>query len=73
MAIAAVSSIYHQSRGCGRLAARVYAASKAAVAHLTKVQALECARHGIRVNALAPGYIATDMNADFLATDAGKP
>ena len=48
-----------------------YAASKAAVAHLTKVQALECARHGIRVNALAPGYIATDMNADFLASDAG--
>ncbi|MGC6485063.1 MAG: SDR family NAD(P)-dependent oxidoreductase [Candidatus Puniceispirillales bacterium] len=49
-----------------------YAASKAAVAHLTKVQALECARHGIRVNALAPGYITTDINAGFLASPAGE-
>ncbi|MEG9863040.1 MAG: SDR family oxidoreductase [Parvularculales bacterium] len=49
-----------------------YAVSKAAVAHMTKVQALECARHGIRVNALAPGYITTEMNADFLASSAGE-
>lgn len=49
-----------------------YAASKAAVAHLTRVQALECARYGIRVNALAPGYISTDINAGFLASAAGE-
>lgn len=52
--------------------AAAYAASKAAVVHLTQVQALECARHGIRVNALAPGYIATEMNAEFLSSEAGR-
>ena len=49
-----------------------YAATKAAVAHLTKVQAFECARYGIRVNALAPGYIKTDINAGFLESEAGQ-
>lgn len=52
--------------------AAAYAASKAAVAHLTKVMALELARHQIRVNAIAPGYFATEMNEEFLASDAGK-
>ena len=50
----------------------VYAASKAAVIQLTSTLALEWARHGIRVNALAPGYIATEMNADFFETEAGQ-
>lgn len=45
-----------------------YAASKAAVTHLTRVMALEWARFGIRVNAIAPGYIETDINADFMKT-----
>jgi NAD(P)-dependent dehydrogenase (short-subunit alcohol dehydrogenase family) len=49
-----------------------YAISKAGVVQMTKVLALEWARHGIRVNALAPGYIETDMNDAFFATDAGK-
>ena len=34
--------------------------------------ALEWARHGIRVNALAPGYIATDINAAFFESEAGQ-
>ncbi|MCT7340822.1 SDR family oxidoreductase [Pseudomonas aeruginosa] len=33
--------------------------------------ALELARHGIRVNALAPGYVMTDLNEAFLASEAG--
>ena len=49
-----------------------YATSKAALVQLTKSMALEWARHSIRVNALCPGYIATDINRDFFATDAGK-
>ena len=34
--------------------------------------ALELAPHKIRVNALAPGYVPTEINADFLASDTGK-
>ncbi|MNG10343.1 2-dehydro-3-deoxy-D-gluconate 5-dehydrogenase [compost metagenome] len=34
--------------------------------------ALELARHGIRANALLPGYIATDFNRDFLGSPAGE-
>jgi NAD(P)-dependent dehydrogenase (short-subunit alcohol dehydrogenase family) len=49
-----------------------YMASKAAVIHLTKGMALELARDHIRVNALAPGYISTEFNEDFLASEAGQ-
>ncbi|RKT87023.1 NAD(P)-dependent dehydrogenase, short-chain alcohol dehydrogenase family [Saccharopolyspora antimicrobica] len=38
-----------------------YCASKAAVASLTKVLAVEWAAHGIRVNAIGPGYVETDL------------
>ena len=46
--------------------------SKAAAVQLTKVSALELARFGIRVDALAPGYISTDLNGDFWESPAGK-
>ncbi len=49
-----------------------YAASKAALIHLTKVLAMEWARHGIQVNALAPGYIETDLNRAFWQTPPGQ-
>ncbi|MDQ7250845.1 SDR family NAD(P)-dependent oxidoreductase [Dongia sedimenti] len=49
-----------------------YAVSKAGLIQMTKALALEWARYGIRVNALAPGYFPTDLNKDFFATPAGQ-
>jgi NAD(P)-dependent dehydrogenase (short-subunit alcohol dehydrogenase family) len=49
-----------------------YAISKAAVVQMTRAMALELARKGIRVNALCPGYFATEMNSDYLHSDAGQ-
>lgn len=49
-----------------------YSAAKAGLVHLTRQMAVELARHGIRVNAIAPGYVATDINRDFFATEAGQ-
>jgi NAD(P)-dependent dehydrogenase (short-subunit alcohol dehydrogenase family) len=48
-----------------------YCASKAGVAHLTEQMALELAKHGIRVNALAPGYFKTDLNREMLESEVG--
>src|SRR3546814_10916252 len=49
-----------------------YCASKGGLVTLTRALAVEWARHGIRVNALAPGYVETEINRDFLASDAGQ-
>ena len=57
-------------RPAGHVAA--YAASKAGLLQMTRCLALEWARHGIRVNALCPGYIETDLNRDFFASDVGQ-
>jgi 3-oxoacyl-[acyl-carrier protein] reductase len=49
-----------------------YAISKAGIVQATKALALEWAGQGIRVNALAPGYIDTEMNHEVWATPAGE-
>jgi NAD(P)-dependent dehydrogenase (short-subunit alcohol dehydrogenase family) len=48
----------------------IYHASKAAVAHLTRATAIEWARHGITVNAVAPGWVRTDLIRHLLDDEA---
>jgi NAD(P)-dependent dehydrogenase (short-subunit alcohol dehydrogenase family) len=49
-----------------------YNASKAGLIHLTQALAMEWARYRIRVNAICPGYIETEMNSDFWKTPGGQ-
>jgi 3-oxoacyl-[acyl-carrier protein] reductase len=58
------------SRTIGRVPA--YCAAKAGLTHLTHVLAMELARYGILVNALAPGYVETDFNREYFQTEAGQ-
>lgn len=67
-AIVNVASILGE-RVAGQVAP--YAISKAGVIQTTKALALELARYAIRVNALVPGYVVTDLNREFLTSDAG--
>ena len=56
-----------------RTIARVpsYLAAKAGLLHLNGAMAMELARYDILVNAIAPGYVVTDFNRDFLESEAG--
>jgi NAD(P)-dependent dehydrogenase (short-subunit alcohol dehydrogenase family) len=64
-----ITSIY-ASRVAGGVS--LYVVSKAGLKHLTQSMALELARYNIRVNSIAPGYIPTELNREFLASDAGE-
>ena len=50
----------------------VYCMSKAAAVQMTKAMALEWGRYGINVNAICPGYIETEINREYFASEAGK-
>ena len=57
---------------CGEAAQKgngVYCVSKAGLSHLTRQMALEWAKYSVRVNALAPGYMRSDINKDFIDSD----
>jgi NAD(P)-dependent dehydrogenase (short-subunit alcohol dehydrogenase family) len=49
-----------------------YSASKGGLVQLTHAMAMELARRGITVNAIAPGYFETDMNRGFLRSEVGQ-
>jgi 3-oxoacyl-[acyl-carrier protein] reductase len=49
-----------------------YAIAKAGVVQLTKALGLELAFKGIRVNAIAPGWFVTEINRDYLMSEAGQ-
>jgi NAD(P)-dependent dehydrogenase (short-subunit alcohol dehydrogenase family) len=49
-----------------------YSATKAAIIQITKSQSIELARHNICANALAPGYILTDINREQLEGKSGE-
>lgn len=67
-AIINVASLVAQKVG---VSSASYAVSKAAVLHMTKAQAHEWARFGIRVNAICPGYIHSEMTDEYLTSPAG--
>lgn len=50
----------------------IYCMSKAAVIHMTKSMAVEWGRYGINVNAICPGYISTEINAEYFESEQGQ-
>jgi NAD(P)-dependent dehydrogenase (short-subunit alcohol dehydrogenase family) len=64
-----IGSITAEQNGTGDA---MYAASKAGLARLGKQFAREWVRQGINVNTLQPGWIPTDINADWFATERGQ-
>lgn len=67
--IVLVGSITADQNGTGDAA---YAATKAGIAHLARQFAREWIRQGVNVNTLQPGWIATEINGDWFASDRGK-
>jgi 3-oxoacyl-[acyl-carrier protein] reductase len=67
-AIVNIASVLGLSVSKGTVA---YAVAKAGVVQLTKTLALELAYRGVRVNAIAPGWIVTDLNRDYLLSEQG--
>lgn len=57
---------------CVQKGTGAYTASKAGLLHLSRQMAVEWARHGVRVNALLPGYYRTDIAEDYLDTPEGE-
>ena len=68
-AIVNISSVLGLGVSKGTVA---YATAKAGVIQLTKALGLELAFKGIRVNAIAPGWIVTELNRDYLASEKGR-
>lgn len=64
-----ITSILSQSVNLG---VSPYCASKAGLRHLTETMAVELARFGINVNAIAPGYMITEINQDYLTSESGQ-
>jgi NAD(P)-dependent dehydrogenase (short-subunit alcohol dehydrogenase family) len=60
-------------RSVDRFPDAAYVASKAGLLGLTRELASQWGRHGVRVNALAPGFFASEMTQDFLGTPEGPP
>lgn len=67
--IVLISSITAQMRTSGTVA---YSASKAAVTHMGRLLAREWARSGPNINILSPGYIASELAADWFESDKGR-
>lgn len=67
--IVMIGSITAEQNGTGDA---MYAATKAGLAHLTRQFAREWVRQGINVNCLQPGWIPSEINADWFASERGK-
>ena len=66
------SGTYTNALGFGGNTPPGYSAAKGGLVNLTRELALEWARFGIRVNALAPGYVATELTDEMIAGDSGR-
>src|SRR6056300_238959 len=64
-----IASIYGFNTGAMKVA---YNVSKAGVMQLTKSMSIELCRHKIRVNSLCPGWLLTDINREYFATESGE-
>lgn len=67
--IVMIGSVTAEQNGTGDA---MYAATKAGISHLTRQFAREWVRQGINVNCIQPGWIATDINADWFASERGQ-